>query len=261
MALNSKIAFFQILYKPERNAIINIKKSLEAGFYPIVYLNSVCEELLDEINSLNITVLGSNHNVGIGQAFYDVERFLVENEISYFIYFDQDTIVDSQAWEYIINTYRDEFKLTKDTGMLFYTSSESAWSRKSIVISSGCLFSLEVVRNLGFHDKNYFVEGVDYEFCLRLKAQGYSVKVINIPWIDHFSLQPYFKKNFFGMTFGCRVYGNIRLKDFNNAHVKLFIFTIRNQLYKESLFLLKSFVVFNLSELKSRFILKLVRGY
>ena len=245
------VFFFSVLYNPPENAIKNIILARLAGFIPIVYLNNVNEEYLNKLKDLEVVTLGGNSNVGLGVAFNEVEVYLSSNSVEHFIYFDQDTIVGQSSWNAIKNSYLNFFH--DDVGMLYFNNHISS-DDLSVVISSGCAFSLKVLSVIGYHDRSYFVEGVDYEFCLRLKAHGYKIKSVLLNAIDHSTLQDKAEKFFFGKKIDIRCYGSGRLSDFNKSHLRLIKKAIKLRQYKLLFFFIKSFIVFNLNELFNRFL-------
>jgi rhamnosyltransferase len=245
------IAFFTILYKPCENALKNIASAKSNGFIPIVYLNSVSDDYIHRLNEVDVVLLGENNNVGLGRAFKETEKYLFDNGIKYFIYFDQDTIVNDRSWLFIIKSYEKSFKEEK-TGLLFYGAQMK--KRPLLVVSSGSLFSLDVIRKYGGHDENYFVEGVDYSYCLTLYENKLLIRNFYTDGIDHFSLQDNSKKRLFGFDFSYRCYGKSRVKDFNISHVKLISKCYRNRNYILLMFFLKSWFLFNLKEFYSRII-------
>ena len=246
------VYFFTVLYFPCGNALRNIKNAKLAGFIPIVYLNSVNEEYLKELEKLDVIIIGDNSNVGLGRAFNDVETYFTLHSIEHFIYFDQDTVVEQSGWNYIKSTYLNFFK--DDIGMLYFNNHISN-DDLSVVIGSGCAFSLKVLSVTGYHDRFYFVEGVDYEFCLRLKAHGYKIKSVLLNAIDHSTLQDKTEKIFLGKKIDVRCYGSRRLSDFNKSHFRLIKKAIKLGQYKLLFFFIKSFIVFNLKELFNRFLM------
>jgi len=254
MMNQNKFAFASILYFPNENAIENIKKSLEHGFKVIVYLNRVENNDLEILKKLDVVVLGANVNVGLGSALSCIESYLLKNEFGYYVFFDQDTIVPSVIWKKISKSYIKDFS-KQNTGLVFYTAGEVS---NNIVINSGSLFSLDIINRLGKHDDNYFVEGVDYEYCLRLKKEGYEIKTIVLPEIDHYSMQDGFTRNILGMSFNFRVYGNSRLLDFNEAHIKLLKSSIVQMQLGFFCFFIKSLVAFNVKEIISRVCMKVI---
>jgi rhamnosyltransferase len=246
------IFFFSVLYNPQENAIKNIVLAKSAGFIPIVYLNSVNEDYLNELKDLEVITLGDNSNVGLGRAFNDVETYFTLHSIEHFIFFDQDTIVEKSGWNYIKSTYLNLFQ--DDVGMLYFNSHISS-DDLNVVINSGCAFSLKVLSVTGYHDHFYFVEGVDYEFCLRLKAHGYKIKSVLLNAIDHSTLQDKTEKIFLGKKIDIRCYGSRRLRVFTKSHLRLIKKAIKLRQYKLLFFFIKSFIVFNLNELFNRFLM------
>lgn len=243
------VAFFSVLFNPEENAFQNIVKSIKYGFTPIVYANAVEEGKIELLKSMGVVVLGESKNVGLGKAFCELERYLKVCEIEHYLYFDQDTVVQEDAWRKILQSY-DKLFSDPSVGMLFYGSNTTDFS--DVVVSSGCLFSMSVINKLGCHDETYFVEGLDYEFCLRLKKNNYKIRNFYLDSIDHQSLQDGGVKSIFGINFNVRVYGNRRWKDFNSSHIKLIINSLCSGQYKMMLFFLKSIIAFNIGEICSR---------
>lgn len=243
------LVFFSILYNPEENSLNNIILAKKFDIIPVVYLNKVDDFFLKKLIELDVVVLGKNINVGLGLAFYELEEYLKLNNLEYFIYFDQDTKVKQKAWTQIIGTYENFYKIN-DIGLLHYGNGSNKDSR--IVTSSGSLFSMSILDKVGFHDKSFFVEGVDYEFCLRLNFFGYRIYNIISEAIDHKSLQDFFTINIYFKTIKLRIYGKKRTKDFNLSHKRLFKQAFKYSDYKFFFFLLKSIIRHNSMELISR---------
>ena len=251
---NSAIVFFSVLYNPGANALDNIKKSINNGLVPYVYVNKVDENIMRELESMAVTTLGNNKNVGLGPAFYEFESLAIKENIAFFVYFDQDTIVKDVAWAQIKNTSIDSLK-NSGAGLLYYAADQQLPSYPKVAISSGCFFSLEVIREVGKHNRGYFVEGVDYEFCLRLRGRGFRIKSIPIEGIDHCSLQDGVNRKVAGRSFEIRYYGLRRLLDFNKSHGKLLWESLRMRDYYMAIFFAKSAVKFNVKNLFSKIVL------
>jgi rhamnosyltransferase len=247
------LVFFSVLYNPEINALINIRKAKSLGILPIVYLNKVENHFLNELSEIGVVVLGDNINVGLGQAFHELEQYLNSGGYKYFVYFDQDTAINQTAWLTILETYEITFK-TKSIGLLFYGHNSNPHSKA--VTSSGSLFSLRILNEIGFHDNSYFVEGVDYEFCLRLSFYGYKIQNMKCLGVDHQSLQDVFIIKLFFKMFILRVYGKSRTKDFNLSHKRLLKRAFEYRDFSFSIFFLKSIIKHNIMELVSRTFIK-----
>lgn len=243
------LIFFSVIFDPEQNALANICTAKRFGYEAIVYVNRASDLFIDKLNTLDIIVLGNNENVGLGVAFSEVEDYLSDCGVEYFIYFDQDTIVADSAWKYIADSYEANFS-SPEIGMLFYGSKTSKYS--DLVVSSGCLYSMSIIKKIGNHNSGFFVEGVDYEFCLRLMNYKFKIQNIHLDLIDHLSLQPRRSVILFGFNVDVRIYGNRRLKDFNFSHIKLIGSSLISSQYGMTFLFLRSLVAFNFKELLSR---------
>jgi rhamnosyltransferase len=62
---------------------------------------------------------------------------------------------------------------------------ESACLEQKTVITSGSLVDAGVARAVGGFREDYFIDQVDHEFCLRMRAHGYRVVISRKPVMDH----------------------------------------------------------------------------
>jgi rhamnosyltransferase len=93
-----------------------------------------------------------------------------------------------------------------------------------LAISSGSLFNLTALQQIGWHNEKYFVDCVDYEFCVRARRYGFKIGLIkNTPDFDHVTEQPDRKISVFGKQVLVRRYSATRVKDALGAYVKLII--------------------------------------
>lgn len=244
------LVFFSVLYNPRKNALDNISSAKRNGYIPVVYVNEVNADIIDELRDMEVVILGDNQNVGLGKAFKAFEVWADKNGVRKFIYFDQDTKVFESTWE-VLDSLSDEAFMDRHVGLVFF--SPNKLQRSSLVISSGCVFLIDTLRKIGLHDDSFFVEGVDYEFCLRLHHLKYRIHTVYTPGIDHDSLQDGNSGQLLGRKISYRCYGSKRWGDFNRAHFRLIKRSVK---YKEpyfTFFFAKSFVVFNLKEFYSQF--------
>jgi rhamnosyltransferase len=248
------LIFFSVLYNPCKNAIENIKIAMSLGLKPVVYINSVEPHYLKTLQELRVLILGDNSNVGLGVAFFEFEKYFLTTDQEYFIYFDQDTIVSQQAWSDIISTHRELFS-RPDVGLIFYGNSVSKYP--NFVINSGSLFSKSILISIGAHDQTFFVEGLDYEYCIRVRKNSKKIIATHCPGIDHVSLQDCFTRSVFGYQFAFRSYGLRRLSEFNKVHIRLLKVSLLYGPWPDFLFLFKSFMFFNLKEILSQILLRL----
>jgi rhamnosyltransferase len=96
-------------------------------------------------------------------------------------------------------------------------------SDELLAINSGSLFILENVKLLGWHNDGYFVDGVDYAFCLKAAKKGLKIGRCHkpIPGFDHTTEQADHDLLFFGRTLRIRRYPMERIGDVVFSNIKL----------------------------------------
>ena len=91
-------------------------------------------------------------------------------------------------------------------------------------INSGSLFFLENLKKIGWMNENYFVDCVDYEFCLNSSNNRLKIgECSNTPGFDHDSEQEDVKYCIFGKDRKLRQYSTKRVLDAVGASLKLFL--------------------------------------
>lgn len=243
------LCFFTVVFNPESNTFNIVENAILQGYDVYVYINRASDDDIRRLRKLGAKVLGENENVGLGVAFYELEQRLEYNGGGAYIYFDQDTVVERSTFREIARRYEQD--LSKNNNyFIFYTSEDKDKFKIGFTPSSGCLFRVD--GSSLYHNNEYYVECVDYEFCCRTIIKGGNVKIVKIAGIDHHSLQDSTKKKFLGREIKFRVYPTRRVLDFNLSHYKLVKYTVSNRKFKLSFFLLKSLVIFNLFNIRNR---------
>lgn len=59
------------------------------------------------------------------------------------------------------------------------------WLEQKTVITSGCLVDVAIAHHIGGFRDNFFIDQVDHEFCLRMRAQGRRVIISRKPVMMH----------------------------------------------------------------------------
>lgn len=78
------------------------------------------------------------------------------------------------------------------------------------VMTSGNILNLEIYQKIGGFKDFLFIDGVDIEYCLNLKKNGYKVMRVNEIELTH-DLGDIFYRNFFGKEFMCDNHNYLRI--------------------------------------------------
>src|SRR3989304_3358303 len=184
--LSRRIAIGFVTYNPNNNLILRINVAIEAGFMVYIYDNSptnnIVRNLYNNINTCKYFTCGKNAGLGFGistvcaQAYYDSYLALV--------YFDQDTVFNLSTLDFIENFYINNFIIASSYSAIVFNSKnsinesdKSTFMYKDVLLarSSGSLFYLNNLNRINWHDETYFVDCVDYEFCLN--SNNHNLKI------------------------------------------------------------------------------------
>ncbi len=160
------------------------------------------EETLISLKYYNIKLILLEENVGLGAAQNIGISVARKLECSRLIFFDQDSVPSINM---IINMVSDEYKLIQSginvgaIGPIFKNpKSDNFYALSKIngmfldkifpkfgigpievsyLISSGTLIRLEVFDQVGTMNEDFFIDGVDFEWCFRAASLGYKFYV------------------------------------------------------------------------------------
>jgi rhamnosyltransferase len=162
------------------------------------------------------------------QAYYDSFPAL--------IFFDQDTVFDYNTLDFVEEFYNKNVNLTSDYSAFWFNSKKYADSDvvnnfmfKDVLmaINSGSLFILENLKKINWMNESYFVDCVDYEFCLNSSNNNLKIgECSNTPGFDHDTEQADVKCVVFGKERKLRKYSTARVLDTILVSTKLMFTSI-----------------------------------
>lgn len=245
-----------VIYKPELTLVDRIILASELGFKCYIFDNSPSDRTFNESfnGRLNCFYLTSGKNAGLGfgiscvcgQAYYNGESAL--------LFFDQDTIFDCNTLEFIERFYKENLDIVESySSVVFNCKSGQAGSVEGgrdfvdvlLSISSGSLFFLERLKDLNWHNHSYFVDCVDYEFCLNSSNNGLKIgECSNTPGFDHVSEQADSAYSVFGRNLMLRKYSSSRVWGTIIASTRLFCTSIRTLNIKFAYHISRSLIIY-----------------
>lgn len=203
---------------------------VDLGFQVYVFDNSPFGVQLSRPiqNNSNICYLTAGKNVGIGYSLSTLCATAYAHGYPHLLFLDQDTGISGQTLEFI-----EAFPQSLPTDIqpqyaaLVFSGHKGAnhsVQEVRLAISSGSLFNLAALQQIGWHNEKYFVDCVDYEFCVRARRCGFKIGLIsNTPDFDHVTEQPDQIVNLFGKQLLVRRYSATRIKDALGAYLKLIL--------------------------------------
>jgi hypothetical protein len=217
-----------VIYHPEENLLRRLELMIGLGFRVYIFDNSPFVDKYSSVIQRNerIVYLTAGKNVGIGYSLSTLCATAYAHGYGRLFFLDQDTGVSTETFEYIgavmkllANSVQQQYAALVFNG---HTGKEKAVKEVRLAISSGSLFNLSALKQIGWHNESYFVDCVDYELCVRARRHGFKIgSISSTPGFDHVSEQPDRASSIFGKQVFTRRYSAARIKDSLSAYVKL----------------------------------------
>lgn len=254
--LNSHIAIGIVTYLPEKNIIDRFKTIEESGFKLYIFDNSPKISLTrDSCNDLkNCKYLTCGKNVGLGFGISSVCAQAYYDSYSTLLFFDQDTSFNNDTLNFIQDFYESKNHLESEYSAVVFNSKKIDLKTNAnkfeindvlMAISSGSLFYLKNLATINWHNINYFVDCVDYEFCLTSNNNNFKIgECSTTPGFDHVTGQPDKKYKIFGKERFLRKYSTKRFFDYLFASIKLTITSIKTRNFRFAIASIRSLLIY-----------------
>jgi len=207
----SSIATVIVTFNPEISGLknsLNLHLQTGSNFLFIIDNGSKnfpeIEHIIHKINSKNILLVNLNNNYGLAYAQNYGTSLAKKENYEFIAFFDQDStpsenIVRLLAQEanalvasgiklgavgptHIDSRTNSEYPLTKFLGPFLLKVWPHSQTKTVIevdfLISSGSLIPLRSINNIGPMRTDFFIDGIDIEWCFRSKNMGYKIFAI-----------------------------------------------------------------------------------
>ncbi len=231
--MGRKISVGFVVYNPESNFTVRLQQVVAQGFDVYIFDNTPWKtEVRDlSVTSRNIKYFTVGKNVGLGYGMSSVCAQAYYSGNSTLLFFDQDTIFSRETLDFVESYYLSNLSLASAYSVVAFNSEGNTGSEKlscfqnvDMAINSGSLFFLENLKNLGWHNEKYFVDCVDYEFCMNSQKNGLKIGLYTCtPGFDHSTEQADKKYPLFGKQYTLRAYPLFRISDTFKASIKLIV--------------------------------------
>lgn len=222
-----------VIYNHGDDFLERVRMAIESGFEVYIFDNSPKGDFVNDFSAnkerIKYFTCGKNLGLGFGISFVCAQAYY-ENYSS-LVFFDQDSIFSLETLNFIESFYLDHPHLEKTHSAVVFSSKDCGKNQSQdffkdvpLAINSGSLFYLKNLKALNWHSEKYFVDCVDYEFCLRsLRAHLRVGEYSCTPGFDHVSGQADKKYNFLGRSYSMRPYSLSRIIDTSKASLKLIL--------------------------------------
>lgn len=141
----------------------------------------------------DIEVISNKCNRGIAAALNQGLNWARTRHYSWALLLDQDTICGPEMVKrlkaaYLDHPEREKLAIIGSNHGAEYEPhcKDSLWSEAKFVITSGTLISLKSADRIGRFREEFFIDCVDFEYCLRARRLGFHVIQLNSQVMDHF---------------------------------------------------------------------------
>lgn len=189
------VAFFPDQGLDERLSILlpQVEMLIVVDNTPEVSSSHLLKELLGD--EARIHLIENQANVGIAAAMNQGLKLALSNECHWILTIDQDTQCDPD----MVRTLRKVNEACEPKPAVIggnYFDPRNGWPKVSVgesdeffdqktVITSGSLIDARIAAEIGGFREDYFIDQVDHEFCLRVRAHGYRVVISRKLVMEH----------------------------------------------------------------------------
>ena len=248
-----------VIFHPEENLFRRIDQMIQLGYKVYVFDNSPDDDKYTKAIKKNpaIYYMTAGKNVGIGYSLSTLCATAYAYGDQKLLFLDQDTGISTRTLDFI-DKYPKTLPIETErqyAALVFKGDSSPIHelTEVSLAISSGSLFNLPCLKQIGWHNEKYFVDCVDYELCVRARRCGFKIGIIdNTPDFDHVTEQPDRSINIFGKQLLFRRYSAARIKDALHAYLKLIFGGLLTNRPSDTYALIRSMGLYIFGQLTSR---------
>jgi rhamnosyltransferase len=171
-----KLAVIVVTYYPNEDLYDNIMSYLEGVPLFVVWDNTPSEELLDLKLPDSVILQGDGVNKGLAYAYNQGIKMAIQNSCTHIMTMDQDSKFENfdffcSMLESLPDTTGMYAPLINNRDFIY----DETVKNVTHVAQSGCVFSLDMIKEVGGFREDFFIGMVDVEFMLRAQSKGYKI--------------------------------------------------------------------------------------
>jgi rhamnosyltransferase len=207
---SSNSAAVVVLFHPEGDLVGRLEHiACQVAILIIVANDSLDDRRLVHLDQKKIKYIKPSQNIGLGAALNLGLSFAIDNGYAWCLLMDQDTLIDKNLLTVLAKTWF-ACPSRQHIGMLVpnYRSPNGCrvayptgvvWQNVKTAVTSGSLLSTTAIAKVGGMREDFFIEGIDIEFALRLHSYGLQIVASGQPLMTH-GAGVAEERNFFGRT-------------------------------------------------------------
>lgn len=189
-----------VLYHPDKKKILDLIPVCVQYEESKIFLfdNSESPLSIDLSHVSNLVIFQSPKNVGVGGAHYNACKMAEAENFDFVLFLDQDTQLPAEFLSDMISGFYRLQKLNPhlcaigpswrdpELGRTFTSPLKDklrkllkAPNLNQVLISSGMLIWVPSLKSIGYPKKEYFIDLVDTEWCLRALYKNYQVLMLS----------------------------------------------------------------------------------
>ena len=182
-----------VTYNPDIPRLIKNLDAIKDQVYQVIIVDnnsSNIKEIKKNIKE-NIIIIENDNNYGIAKALNQIMEYAKENNIDWVLTLDQDSVCPQYFVKALSEKIQDNIAIVcpivYDINKRNITK-ESEERKNNYIekcITSGSLTSVKAWENVGKFDEKMFIDGVDFEFCYRLRKYGYFIYRVDDVKLTH----------------------------------------------------------------------------
>ena len=212
-----------VLYNPNKEIIKNINSYIEYidKLYVVDNSSNNNKTLINKIiENKKIEYIPNYSNLGIAKALNIGAEKAINEKFNYLLTMDQDSDFSGKNLLVLINMIRDynnnkilikKFGKKEKIGIFsplhvinndekILGVPQEEFDSPINVMTSGNIINLDIYKKIGGFNEDYFIDCVDFEYCLKMRKNGFTLIRNNKSKLNH-ELGNLVKKNIFGKVY------------------------------------------------------------
>jgi rhamnosyltransferase len=189
-------------FRPDNGLYQRVVRVKEQVGFVVIINDGECGENVLKLNKWfegikNIHVHHNSSNVGIAASLNIGISLAKKKEYRWILILDDDSLVRPNLVKKLINGMKS-IKINKPIGIIGMSWTESndikeekpmgknvIYSEKRGIITSGSFFPVETYDIVGPFREEFYIDSVDYDFCLRAREKGFAIIKLDEIGFEH----------------------------------------------------------------------------